>query len=110
MDSEEGGVKGVRGKQGRNDEDEGRNERAPRRSDPEIYLPVSPHVQKTHDDTSLNALHTLTHKGCIYIYILYIRAHTQPHTPPRRAATARPQLQASLTGHKSDPDGLMVDL
>lgn len=56
-----------------------------------------------------HCMHTLTHKEYIYIYI-YTSIFTTTHTPPRRVRTANPQLRESLTGHKSDPDGLMVDL
>lgn len=52
-----------------------------------------------------HCMHTLTHKECIYTSIF-----TTTHTPRRRVGTANPQLRESLTGHKSDPDGLMVDL
>ncbi len=69
----------------------------------DLSASVTRHTEDTPAVRSMHA-HACKHKQSIYM------RNTQPHTPPARAVTARPQLQTSLTGHKSDPDGLMVDL
>lgn len=45
---------------------------------------------------------------CFFQLCMCTTVHT--HKPRRRVAVAHPQLQESLTGHKSKTDGMMVDL